>query len=498
MTAQLNNTNSPLHADAAEAPFKVRVPIAIKLALAITLLIVGGMATLGFIILENQKAVLSQQISNMGSAIARQFASSSTDMVLAGDNLGLQTLANKLVDKQQIRGAIVISETGDVIVSSGTVPSLKTIQARIGQTEAPHSFEWSPNDGNPLFCFSSPIKFRDLIAGTVLVSFSKQQMIRSLEHSRFVILTITALMTLIAILIAFVMSRHLSRPIHNLVDASKAIGGGNYQYQLSERRNDEIGELACALNQMAKGLLKKNQVEDAFSRYVSSNVARKVLENLDEVQLGGKHVHASVLFADIVGFTSLSEKHPAEEITLMLNEYFSCISAIAKEYNGHIDKFMGDCAMLVFGVPEHTNDHSFNAVACAVMIRDTVIQLNEQRVKQNKIPIHFKIGVNTGIMVAGNLGSSDRMEYTVIGDPVNMASRLAGIADSDQIIVLEEFFKQDDIRKRVNAKANRVIQVRGKQDAVSTWTIKNIKQEYCNNMQQKIRELLNQPLNSTH
>ncbi len=490
--AQLNNITIKTQAKDKDSHFNIRIPIAIKLALAITLLIVSGMTTLGFIILENQKAVLSQQINDMGSAIAEQFASSASEMVLSDDNLGLQTLVNNLVDNKQIKGAVIISDKNEILVSTGTIPSIEIIQKKLSNSKAPFVFQWSslmqPQD--TFICFDSPIKFNQLIAGHVLITFSKQQMVKALEESRFIIIMVTALMTLIAILIAFVMSRHLSKPIHNLVFASKAIGAGDYRFRLSERRNDEIGELACAFNTMAHGLLQKTQVEDVFSRYVSSNVAQKILQNLDEVEVGGKHVTASVLFADIVGFTSISEKLPPEEIASLLNEYFSHISNIAKLHNGHIDKFMGDCAMVVFGVPDYTRDHSLNAITCAIMIRNTVARLNEERLKQNKIPVHFKIGVNSGVMIAGNLGSSDRMEYTVIGDPVNLASRLAGIAESDQIIILEEFYKQDNVSQYIDATQHKIIRVRGKQDSVSTWIVHDIDEEQRELMDQKIEAIL--------
>ena len=475
-----------------EIGYKIRVPIAIKLALAITLLIVGGMATLGIIILENQKTVLSNQIQSMGSAIASQFAISASEMVLSDDSLGLQTLVANLVDKQQIVGAIVLSDSLKVLASSGNTPEISQLNKQLKDPQEALTFDLQANAGEDptMVCFSSPIRFKQLIAGQVVVTFSKQFMLQSLQRSRFVIVMITAVMTLIAIFLAFVMSRHLSRPIHNLVDASKAIGKGNYQYRLNERRNDEIGELAIAFNQMAHGLLQKTQVESAFSRYVSSNVAKQVLENLDEVELGGKHVRASVLFADIVGFTSISEKMPPNEIANLLNEYFSCISKIAQYHGGHIDKFMGDCAMVVFGVPDFAHDHSYNAVACAVMIQKAVAELNARRMKKGLIPVHFKIGINTGTMIAGNLGSSDRMEYTVIGDPVNLASRLASIAQSDQIIVLEEFYMQLSIQDRVVATKHNIIRVRGKQEAVSTWVINDIQSPHKENMQKQIEQLL--------
>jgi adenylate cyclase len=471
---------------------KIRIPIAVKLALAITLLVVGGMSSLGFIILENQHSVLTRQIDDMGSAIVRQLANSAAEMVLSDDTLGLKTLANNLVDRQQIMGVAILSEKGVMLVSNGMIPSQDMLQLHTSNTLVAGHFEFNAplSNQNHYLSFHHPITFNQLIAGHAYVSFSKARMVESLKNAQYVILTFTVLMSLIAIFLAFVMSRHLSKPIYSLVDASKAIENGNYRYRLSERRNDEIGELALAFNQMAHGLLQKTQVEDAFSRYVSSNVAQQVLQNLDEVELGGKHVKASVLFADIVGFTGISEKMPPDEVANLLNEYFSYISLIAQLHNGHIDKFMGDCAMVVFGVPEATIDHSFNAISCAIMIQQTVKKLNQIREQENKLSIHFRIGVNTGIMVAGNLGSSDRMEYTVIGDPVNMASRLASAAEADQIIVLEEFYNQPSIHSRVSAQKHKVIRVRGKETPVSTWIINDINPEYHENMQQEIDHII--------
>ena len=489
MSDTIDNTAPEAPQSSMGDKFKIRVPIAVKLALAITLLIVSGMATLGFIILENQKIVLTQQANDMGSTIAHQFANSAAEMVLSDDSLGLQTLTSNLLDSQQVKGAIIASEKGIPLVSKGIFPALTIITQRINsplKTKS-NSFEWSndPTSDEIFIAYNSPIKFKQLTAGYVFITLSKKNMIRSLNNLRFVIIMITAFMSLIAIFLAFVMSKHLSKPIYNLVDASKAIDEGDYKFRLNERRNDEIGELAHAFNHMAHGLFQKSQVEDAFSRYVSSNVAQKVLQNLDEVELGGVHVTASVLFADIVGFTSISEKMPPDEIANLLNEYFTLISSIAEDHNGHIDKFMGDCAMAVFGVPELTSDHSYNAVSCAVSIQEKVKQLNKQRLKEKKIPVHFRIGVNTGVMVAGNLGSNDRMEYTVIGDPVNLASRLAGIAKSDQIIILEEFYRQQAIKQRVNATQHKIIRVRGIKDEVSTWLVQGIKNSSHTNTEEE-------------
>ncbi len=474
-----------------------RIPIAIKLALSIALLIVSGMSLLGFTILENQKAIMTEQVITMGTTVSTQVADSAKEMVMSDDTLGLQTLVNNLVDRHHILGAVIVSDKGLPLASGGTIPGVYTIdyqRKKVQQLHQVSQFEWgwNLNAENPdlLVTFVSPIHFKDLLAGHAMVTFSKNAMVQSLQQSKHVIIMTTAFMTIIAIILAFMMSRHLSKPIYSLVDASKAIGEGNYRFRISERRNDEIGELAHAFNHMADGLLKKSQVEEVFSRYVSTSVARKIMENLDEVELGGKHVNATVLFADIVGFTSLSENLPPKDVASLLNEYFSYISCISELYHGHIDKFMGDCAMAVFGVPEHDSDHSFHAISCAVMIQKLVTRLNETRLKKDMLPVHFRIGINSGNMVAGNLGSSDRMEYTVIGDPVNLASRLSSVAGSDQIVIMDELHNKENIKDRIIAQKHEIIRIRGKQKPVSTYLVEDIKASFKEHMDDTIGEIL--------
>ena len=468
-----------------------RVPIAVRMALAITLLIVGGMSMLGLMILTNQKNILSKQVIDMGSTVTSQLADSAREPVLSDDNLSIQTLITSLLENNHILGVSILSEKQIPLASSGTNPDNNNLQKHLKYTNPSIQtgyFEWNLlNDDN---LDHDLITFISLIAGHSMVTFTKHTMMQSMQDARNTIVVVTILMSIVAIYLAFVMSKHLSQPIYNLVDASKAIGDGDFYYRLNERRNDEIGELALAFNQMADGLLKKSQVETIFSRYVSRNVAKEIMSNLEGVELGGKHVNASVLFADIVGFTSMSEQMPAQQITQLLNEYFSYISKISSLYNGHIDKFMGDCAMVVFGVPEHDPAHCFNALACAILIQKLVVRLNEIRAERDLIAINFRIGINTGNMVAGNLGSHDRMEYTVIGDPVNLASRLSSVAQSGQIVIMDELYHRDDISSKIVAHPYKTLRVRGKEKPVSTYIVEGLNENTINYMDEQIRIIL--------
>lgn len=168
----------------------------------------------------------------------------------------------------------------------------------------------------------------------------------------------------------------------------------------------------------------KEKIKNAMGKYLSQDIMKNVVQNIDDIKLGGKKANVTVLFSDIRGFTSMSEKMTAEEVSMILNEYFSEMEPIITKYNGVINKFIGDAVMAIFGEPIQDLNHSQNAVKCAVEMLKKVEQLREKWLQEGKPKIEIGIGINTGEAFVGNIGSEKRLEYTVIGDTVNLASRI--------------------------------------------------------------------------
>ena len=168
----------------------------------------------------------------------------------------------------------------------------------------------------------------------------------------------------------------------------------------------------------------KEKIKNAMGKYLSQDIMKNVVQNIDDIKLGGKKANVTVLFADIRGFTSMSEKMTAEEVSVILNEYFSEIEPIITKYNGVINKFIGDAVMAIFGEPIQDINHPQNAVKCACEMLKKVEQLREKWLFEGKPKIEIGIGINTGEAFVGNIGSEKRLEYTVIGDMVNLASRI--------------------------------------------------------------------------
>ena len=168
----------------------------------------------------------------------------------------------------------------------------------------------------------------------------------------------------------------------------------------------------------------KEKIKQAMGKYLSQDIMQNVVKNIDDIKLGGKKAVVTVLFADIRGFTSISEQLSAEEVSIILNEYFTEIEPIISKYNGVINKFIGDAVMAIFGEPIQDINHAKNAVLCANEMLKAVDKLRDKWLFEGKPKIEIGIGINTGEAFVGNIGSEKRLEYTVIGDMVNLASRI--------------------------------------------------------------------------
>lgn len=187
-------------------------------------------------------------------------------------------------------------------------------------------------------------------------------------------------------------------------------------------------------------LIEREVERQALKRYLPPQVANLILESGGASRLNGELQQVTVLYADIRGFTTMSELMDAREIVTILREFFSVMSAAILDCNGTLDKFIGDCIMALFGAPFESEHAVRDAVLAATLMQRKMEELNQSRLRQNHAPIHIGIGLHCGPAVVGNIGSSDRVQYTAIGDTVNVASRLVSKAGASQIIVSEDIY----------------------------------------------------------
>ncbi len=241
-----------------------------------------------------------------------------------------------------------------------------------------------------------------------------------------IVIFIFALLILIGLGIA--VAQGIAIPVFRLLSASQQVGAGNLDVAVESFADDEIGKLTASFNNMIADLRQRDFVREMFGRMVSEDVSEAILQG--EVALGGEVRYVSVLFTDVRGFTALSERFPPEEVISLLNEFFAIITQATRKYQGVVNHFGGDSVLAVFGAPiERSQEESLQqAIHAAIEVRRGVVELNAKRISDGNLPLRFGVGINSGSVIAGNIGTEDRFQYTVIGDVVNVAARLQGIS----------------------------------------------------------------------
>jgi PAS domain S-box-containing protein len=219
---------------------------------------------------------------------------------------------------------------------------------------------------------------------------------------------------------------------------------------------------------------ERRVIKDMFARYMSQEVMTSLMESPDSIKLGGDKREATVFFADIRGYTSFSEGRDPEVIVEILNEYFSEAVENVMVYKGYIDKFIGDCIMAVWGVPmQPKKDDAINAVSCAIAIQNAVRSSKRKFFRNEAARLRIGIGINTGPLVAGNLGSIQRMDYSVIGDTVNLAARLEGAAGAEEIIISQA--TRNHLGNNFKLEKRKPIRVKGKEKPIQIYNVLGLK-----------------------
>jgi len=213
-----------------------------------------------------------------------------------------------------------------------------------------------------------------------------------------------------------------------------------------------------------------NKVKNTFKRYVSKQVVDNLLDDETNLNLGGENREVTILFTDIRGFTSMAEKMKPEKVVLTLNEYFSEMIDIVFKHNGTLDKIIGDELMIVFGAPLSSDDDTERALNTAIEMQNKIEDLNKVRKKRKEPPILVGAGINKGQVVSGNIGSRDMMDYTVVGDTVNLGSRLCSAASAGEIIVSGRV--KNSTEQLFSFKELKPIRVKGKKDKIDVYQVK--------------------------
>ena len=237
---------------------------------------------------------------------------------------------------------------------------------------------------------------------------------------------------------AVIIAQRVTRPVKSLARGAQHIAEGDYNQTINVAQRDELGELAGLFNQMTKGLAERNRVRNLLGKVVSPAIAEELLSK--EIKLGGEQREVTIVFSDIRNFTRLCEDKEPASILRLINRYLTELSGVIEQHGGVVDKYIGDAIMALFGAPLVHGDDAARAIAACLAMQAAVRRLQQHT---GGAGLTMGIGVNTDTVVAGNMGSENRLNYTVIGDGVNLASRLEGLTKQYGVpIIASEFTRE--------------------------------------------------------
>jgi len=281
------------------------------------------------------------------------------------------------------------------------------------------------------------------ITSTIYLGYYLLNLYKSIFlHTVLRAVLITIVLIAAAVVFSYLLAKRLTEPIHDLVLGMESVADGDFSRKVQVSTGDEIGFLADTFNSMADGLKEREFIKDTFKRYVTREVADKILSQKDDIVLTGEKREVTVLFSDIRGFARMAEEISPVELVSTLNDYFSAMIDIIFKYEGVLDKFIGDAIMAFWNAPLDQKNPALRGVLAAYEMQRALVAINKKREAAGKAPINMGVGINTGEAVAGTIGSEKKMEYTVIGDTVNVAQRLESVTLPGQILISESTYRK--------------------------------------------------------
>lgn len=422
--------------------------IRVKLVIIIALLFIGLTSILSFIVIQSGRRVLNQRMAETCNLSLKHTSQALKDDLIA--YYRLKSDANSFsVPLGQIREAIltvynenisgliyigvidrngiIIAHTDSDLINSKVSPMDSVYFVNLaGETtrEIGDIVEYI----HPLFYRPENPQSAPIYLGTTILGFSKSQILQPIKDASRNITTVTFIIIFISIIVIFIIARRMTGQIEALADGVRKVGRGNLNVQIPVTSRDELGHLAKEFNIMIVHLREKLQMQKFVSKLTVQMIRKR--SSSEDLQPVGERRVVTLMFSDVRSFSALTERLGAEEIVKLINIYLDLQARIVEEHGGIVDKFMGDQIMAIFLGETQADD----GIHAAVEIQRSIRELNMRRRRKGEVVLNVGIGLNIGAAVMGNMGSKSRLDYTVIGDVVNLAARLCSIAKPGQVL----------------------------------------------------------------
>lgn len=436
----------------------------VKFTALVVALLVVACAGLAWIGVRHERRALESEAASRARALAAMLAGAAKDPFLEarqggfGAELALERLVAEAAASEGVVAVRLVDRTGRVLASLDPEERGK-VRPPAGEASA---------RGDALRV-QSPIVYSEIPIGQAEVEVDLRAIVDPVvERTRRQLAFVTGAVLVLGVLGGIVFVALLVGPLRRLRAGVERLSAGDFTARVAPTSRDEVGELTRAFNEMGESLLQKQRIQTAFGRYVSDYVLAQLLEGLEDGAQGVER-EVTVLFVDVRSFTRLSEGMKARDVVALLNEVFQLVSDRILERGGTIDKFIGDSVMAYFGAPVPQPDHAQRAVASAIEIAEAVEERNRGAAGSGGVSVEIGIGVHTGTVVVGNIGSDRRTDFTAVGDAVNVAHRLEKQARPGEILVSEEVQRRVRGTARLRFEGER--RLSGREESVHVYSV---------------------------
>ncbi|MBW2267844.1 MAG: HAMP domain-containing protein [Deltaproteobacteria bacterium] len=443
-------------------------------ALLVTLLVVACIS-LALVATEHERGALESEVEKRGAALASSLAGAAKEPLLAiqqgafDDELTLDRLVEEIGAGHGVVGARLLGRDGEPLATLRPIEGAAPVSLTEDDGEPTTQ---TVRNGNHLLV-ATAVVYSGLRIGEAQVELDLEQLVQPVvERTTRQLSFIAIALILFGVVAGVIFVALLVGPLRRLRLGVEQLRDGDLSVRVPPTSHDEVGELTRAFNEMGDSLEQKQRVQNAFGRYVNDYVLNQLLEGPEEDSLAGMEREVSILFCDIRGFTHLSEDMKARDVVALLHEIFQLVSDRILENGGTIDKFIGDSVMAYFGAPMQQSDHPTRAVNAAVDILAT-LEARNAAIGTGDEPedrrVELGIGIHTGMVVVGNIGSDRRTDYTAVGDPVNVAHRLEKLARPGEILVSEAIQRVVRTERRLRFEGER--QLSGREEPVHVYSV---------------------------
>lgn len=410
--------------------------LSVRYKIAATLVAILSLAvfSLGIVTFTRQNSILRTQLNNRAAILVQQLANVGKEGLLTQQELPVFSAISDIQGRADVIYAMVLDSEGRVFAHSDLALKGRMLSSdfdREALSADALRFRETMLGDIPMLDATIPIllKTKDLRVGTARIGLSRKTLIDSIGRQQKTFLWIALGFIITGVAGSFALARLITKPLDSLEEGIQIVSRGELRRLVPVRYDDEIGRLTSAFNQMILSLREKLLME----KYLSQSTVLNIKEHRDvtQLKLGGERKYVTALFSDARGFTALAEKMSPEEVVSLMNIYLNLQTTVIHQWGGIVDKFVGDEVMAIF----EGRGMEINAVRAAVEIQNFCKALNTARTAGGERTICVGIGLNSGEVVMGNMGSEEHMDYTVIGDSINVAARLCGVAQPGQVLV---------------------------------------------------------------